>query len=85
MNNLLADDTMRPGTALNGAFNHEITGGIDVEWQSRLTTIEMPPTVAVGQPCLQRVELQISWLAGDQKRTFTLEAYRSHLLRQGDM
>jgi general secretion pathway protein I len=85
MNTLLADDTLRPGSAMNGAFNRELTGGVEVEWQSRLTTVEMPPTVALGQPCLQRIELQISWPNGDQKRTFTLEAYRSHLLRQGEI
>ncbi|MEI9976664.1 MAG: type II secretion system protein, partial [Ignavibacteriota bacterium] len=84
MNTLLADDSLRAGSSLNGVFNRELTGGLDVEWQSRLSTVEMPPSPMLGQPCLQRIELQISWLNGDQKRTFTLDAYRSHLLMQGD-
>jgi hypothetical protein len=85
MNNLLADDLLVAGSNLGGAFNRELTGGIDVTWQARLSTVEMPPSAMVGAPCLQRIELQIAWMAGEQKRTFSLDAYRTHMLRQGDM
>ena len=85
MNNLLADDLLAQGSTTSGTFGRELTGGIDVQWQARLTTVEMPPSVMVGQPCLQRIELQIAWMAGEQKRTFTIEAYRTHMLRQGEV
>jgi general secretion pathway protein I len=85
MNNLLADDLLGQGSNMSGAFNRTLTGGIDVEWQARLSTVEMPPTPMAGQPCLQRIELQIAWMAGEQKRTFTLDGYRTHMLRQGEL
>jgi general secretion pathway protein I len=85
MNELLADDMLANGGSWNGAFDPGLTGGLDIEWQARMSTIEMPPTPAIGQPCLQRIELQISWMAGDQKKTFTLDSYRTHMLRQGDI
>jgi general secretion pathway protein I len=85
MNNLLADDLLVQGSTMSGTFNRELAGGLEVQWQARLTTVEMPPSVMVGAPCLQRIELQIVWMAGEQKRTFTLDAYRTHMLRQGEI
>jgi len=85
MNDLLADDNLRPGGAMGGAFDHTLTGSVDIQWQASLTTVEMPPTPASGQPCLQRIELVIAWTTGDHKRTFTLDSYRTHILRQSDL
>ena len=85
MNDLMADATMPPGQVRSGTFDPIQTGGVEAGWQARLTTAEMPPTPMIGQPCLQHIELQVWWMAGDQKRTFTLESYRTHILRQGDL
>lgn len=85
MNELMADVTLPRDQVLSGTFDPRLTGGLEVGWQARLTTAEMPPTPATGQPCLQRIELQIGWMAGDQKRSFTLDSYRSHILRPGDL
>lgn len=85
MNELLADETLAPGGVLSGAFDSKQTGGMDIQWQARITTAEMPPTPSTGQPCLQRIELQVSWMAGQQKKTFTLDAYRTHILKVGDL
>ena len=85
MNDLLADDKLSAGAAPSGTFDPTLTGGMAVEWQGRLTTTSMPPTPMTGQPCLQRIELQIRWMAGQQQKSFTLDAYRTHILRQGDL
>ena len=85
MNELLADDNLGRFAERNGVFDPSLTGGIDVQWQARLSTVEMPPTVSSGQPCLQRIELQISWTTGSQQRTFTLDSYRTHILRATDL
>lgn len=85
MNELLANATLPVGSVLGGTFDREITGGMEIQWQARLTNVQMPPSPAVGQPCLQRIELQVWWMAGEQKRNFTLDAYRTHILIQGDL
>jgi len=85
MDQLLADDNLGQSGSWNGAFDRDLTGGLDVEWQARLTTVEMGPSPMAGQPCLQRIEMQIAWMAGQQQRTFTLESYRTHILRSGDL
>jgi hypothetical protein len=83
MNELLSDDTLTAGQS--GSFDPALTGGLQAGWQARLTTVEMPPSPATGQPCLQRIELQIWWESGGQKRSFTLDSYRTHILRQADL
>lgn len=85
MNDLLADDNIPAGAAPSGAFDPTLTGGMQVEWQAQLTTTSMPPAPMAGQPCLQRIELQIRWMAGQQQKSFTLDAYRTHILRATDL
>jgi general secretion pathway protein I len=62
-----------------------LTGGLEMGWQARMTTVEMSPSPAAGQPCLQRIELQIWWTSGQQKRSFTLDSFRSHILMPEDL
>ena len=85
MNDLLTDDLFTPGAERSGTFEPNLTGGLEIQWQARLTTVEMPPTPMAGQPCLQRIELQVWWMAGDKKKVFTLDSYRAHILRQGEL
>jgi general secretion pathway protein I len=85
MNELLADQNMGMSAERNGLFDPSLTGGIDIQWQARLSTVEMPPTVSIGQPCLQRIQLQIAWTNGSQQRTFTLDSFRTHILKNGDL
>jgi general secretion pathway protein I len=85
MNEMLADDLLPRDQMLSGTFNPSLTGGTEIEWQARLTNAEMPPTLMIGQPCLQRIELQVRWIAGGQPHNFTLDSYRTHILRPGDL
>jgi type II secretion system protein I len=85
MNELLADVTIPQGQTLSGAFDPQLTGGVPIQWEARLSTIEQPPLRMVGQPELERIELRISWNSGDQQRSFTLDAHRTRSLMQGDL
>jgi hypothetical protein len=35
----------------------------------------------MGNFALDRVQLEVWWMAGDQRRTFSLEGYRHRILR----
>jgi hypothetical protein len=48
-------------------------------------TFEMPPRPAPGGEILERVELEIWWQAGTDRRRFNMEAFRSNIVRPGDM
>lgn len=85
MSELLADVTIPSGQMLSGTFDTSQTGGIQAGWQARVSTVEMPPTPATGQPALERIELQIWWVSGDQRRTFTMDAHHTHILQPGDL
>ena len=49
-------------------------------WQARITTFEKPEAAGPGTPVLERVELEVWWMAGEKRRTFTLEGYRRGVL-----
>jgi hypothetical protein len=85
MNQLVADAPAAAGQVLNGTFDASLTGGLEVGWQARLTRVEKPAQPTLGQPSLERIELQIWWVSGRERRSFTLDAYRNHVLQQGDL
>lgn len=74
MEALLADPHLPEGELLQGPG-----------WRARVTRFEMPPNPAVGLEMLERIELEVSWMAGDKRRAFTLEAFRRRALRPEDL
>ena len=85
MNDLLLDPTLAANGALNGRFNPEAAGGLDAGWQAQVSAFEMPPVPAPNLAALDRIVLQVWWMSGEQRRTFTLEAFRERLLKPGDL
>jgi len=85
MNDLLMDYALPRDTPVSGAFDLALTGGVDSGWRARLENFEMPPAPAPGQLSLDRIELEVWWASGNNRRTFTLDAFRSRVLRPGDV
>jgi len=85
MNELLADTTLPRDQVLTGIFDPMLTGGLEVGWQARVTMVEMPPSPSAGQPSLERIELQLWWISGAERRSFTLDAHRNYILQPGDL
>ena len=84
MNELMMDYAMPRDTPVSGTFDRALTGGIESGWRARLENFEMPPSPAAGQLALDRIELEIWWAAGNDHRTFTLDAFRTRVLKPGD-
>jgi len=82
MDFLLVDRTVAGGRS--GTFDERQTGGLAAGWQSRVSASQMPPNPAPGQPVLDRIELEIWWMQGEQRRTFTLDAFRTRFLSGSD-
>lgn len=80
MNDLLTDGSLAPGSQVGGEFDPAKFGGMEGGWQARLSDFERPPSPGAGQFILERVELQIWWMAGKERRTFTLDAYRRRIM-----
>lgn len=85
MDELLLTPDFPLDTPVQGDFNRSMTGGVPGGWRARLTRFEMPPNPAPGQQSLDRMSLEIWWMAGGERRTFALSGYRAHVLRAEDL
>ena len=81
INELLVDQRLPRNIIVSGPFDPSRTGGLEAGWQARLSNFEMSPFPAPGQMALDRIELEVWWTSGTQRRTFTLDAYRPRVLR----
>lgn len=77
MDELLVDRYLPPMAALGGTFDAAAMGGVEGGWRARLTPFEMPPNPQPHTPILERLELEIWWMSGEQRHTLTLEGYRT--------
>lgn len=81
MNDVLAD----PKTSgnLEGQFPPELVGGLEAGWRANVSVAETGPDTNEGNDVLDRVQLEVWWMAGSQRRTFSLESYRYRIIRGG--
>jgi general secretion pathway protein I len=85
MDELLIATGLEKGVPFQGTWGPEVTGGSDVGWIARLTPFEIPKGASIGQPFVERVELEIWWMSGAQRRSFRLEGYHRAVLTRADL
>lgn len=85
MDELLLATGLEKGVPFEGAWGPEVTGGLDMGWRARLTPFEIPKGGGVGRSFLERVELEIWWRIGGQRRSFMLEAFHRAVLTRADL
>ncbi|HYM11491.1 MAG TPA: prepilin-type N-terminal cleavage/methylation domain-containing protein, partial [Bryobacterales bacterium] len=85
MDALLVDRTIPQFSVVEGGFDPAAMGGAEAGWRARVTPFEMPVNRGAGTAVLERIELEVWWIAGVKRRTFTLDAFRRRQLRQGDL
>lgn len=85
MDELLVEPEFPLGTPVEGRFDRSLTGGVEGGWRATLSRFEMPPDPAPYQQSLDRMTLEIWWMAGSERRTFALSGYRAHVLRPEEL
>lgn len=70
---------------LEGAWDSSISGEMNGGWRAQLMPFERPPGAGAGSLALDRLELEVWWMAGSQRRNFTLEGYRTAVLTPEDV
>ena len=80
MDSILAEQRILKFTALEGEVDPLLLGGARGGWRVRVTPFEVPPNPAPGTQVLDRVEVEIWWMAGEARRSFALEAFRRSIL-----
>jgi prepilin-type N-terminal cleavage/methylation domain-containing protein len=83
MDTLLTDDTLPRKTYVNGLFTAAEAGALNAGWQARVTAIESAPGVTDHNWVIDRIELEIWWMDGSTRHSFSLEGYRRALLPPG--
>ncbi len=82
MDELLIASKVQKLAVVEGTWVPELTGGLQIGWRARITPYEFPAGSVAGSPILERVELEIWWMNGDRRRTFTLEGFRRGLMTE---
>jgi hypothetical protein len=87
MNDLLVDQAFRPNSAISGTFDTSLTGGLEAGWQARVVNFEQaPPPHApmVGETVLDQIVLDVWWMSGSSRRTFSMETLRQRTVTPAD-
>ena len=85
MDELLIATGLVKGVPFEGTWGPEATGGSDMGWRARVTPFEVPKGGGVGRPFVERIELQIWWMSGSQRRSFTLQGFHRAILTKPDL
>ena len=86
MNELLVDDSLSRKMPIEGLFPPAQTGGIPAGWRARVAPFESGGgQLGPGAWVVDRVELEIWWMDGLTRRSFSLDGYRRGILRQEDL
>jgi general secretion pathway protein I len=67
-------------TPVEGVWPPEVTGATPTGWRALVTPFDVPPNAKPGTPILERLQLEVWWMAGEQRKTFQLEGYRRGLM-----
>jgi general secretion pathway protein I len=76
MDQLLLDRSLPKGASFGGEFDAALSGGLRSGWNARLSLFEAPPQAPPGTSVLERLELEVWWMRGQERRSVTLEAFR---------
>lgn len=76
MNELLLTPKLPEWAPFEGGWEPGVADGIESGWTARVTPFEAAPGAGFDAPVLERIELQIWWMDGTRRRTFTLEGFR---------
>lgn len=83
MDELLVNDGLPRKTFLEGQFAAAQAGAMNAGWRARVTPIEAAPEAIDLNFVIDRIELEIWWMDGNTRRSFSLEGYRRSLLPLG--
>lgn len=85
MDELLEDKKLPKFVFLEGRWDPSLTSGKESGWRARIQPWEMLPNPGAGSRSLDRVELEIWWLDGENRRSFRVEGFRRGMLTEGDV
>jgi type II secretion system protein I len=85
MDELLAEPKLTRNAPMAGDFDKLRTGGVLCSWRAVITPFETAPGAGPGSWAVDRIEVEIDWMDGAKKHSFSLEGYRRGVLETGDL
>ena len=85
MDEMILSVTAPTMTPIEGAWPPEVTGGTPTGFRAMITPFDLPPNAHPGAMILERVQLEIWWMNGEKRRSFTLDGFRQSPMRPGEM
>jgi general secretion pathway protein I len=85
MDELLVDQHIPRKIPFEGVFDPAQIGGSAAGWRARVLPFETAAGAGAGNWVLDRVELEIWWMDGATRHSYTLEGFRRSLLQPGDL
>src|SRR5271166_1702420 len=76
MDELLAEPKLPRNVPMVGEFDPVRTGGVPCSWQATITPIDTLPGAGPGSWVVDRIQLEIDWMDGQVKHSFSLEGFR---------
>jgi general secretion pathway protein I len=84
MDELLIDRAAPRNQDIAAEFDPALTGRVRTGWRARVTPFEATPGASGSRWDLDRIELEIWWIDGQARHSFSLEGFRRNILREGD-
>jgi general secretion pathway protein I len=81
MNRLLVDYTIPQNGSIGNNFDTDLTGGMEAGWRAKTSLAEAPPNSTPGQFFLERIELEVWWQSGANRRSVILEGSRRNVVQ----
>jgi hypothetical protein len=84
MDELLVEHHIPRKTTLQGAFDPAQIGGSNAGWSATVLPFETAAGAGAGNWVVDRIEVEIWWLDGATRHSFSLDGYRRSLLQAGE-
>jgi general secretion pathway protein I len=85
MDEVMAEKKLPKFVVIEGLWDRALTNNRESGWRARILPWEMLPQSGPGSPVLERIELEVWWIDGERRRTFTLEGFRRGQLTEADI
>jgi prepilin-type N-terminal cleavage/methylation domain-containing protein len=82
MDDLLADRDAPRNQQMEGVFDPSVAGDTKMGWRARVSPFEK--LQGFGGWGVDRIELEVWWMQGEVRHSFSLEGFRRNIMRPGD-
>lgn len=85
MDEILVDPAIRRKQPLQGVYDRGVAGDTAAGWRAVVQPFEFAPGAGPGQWVVDRVEVEVWWMEGPTRRSFSMEGFRRGILKPGDL